>query len=308
MSVFTLAHLSDLHATPVKVRHPAEFFNKRMLGFLSWSIRRRREYRPEILAALVDDLRAHAPDHVVITGDLTNLGLEDEYVDSLAWLRQLGGPQRVSLIPGNHDTYTSKSETLPWSYWMDYMRSDASVGLPSAMHPAEFPTVRIYGRVAIVGVSTARATAPFLASGAVGQIQLQRIEELLGQLTDTSLCRIVLIHHPPDESIASARRRLTDAAAFRRVLVKTGAELILHGHTHRTVTTTIPGPHGSIPVVGVRAASAVGRRPQRRASYHLYRIEPDTPGAERPRFRIAVTMRVYSPIDRGFRSMAERSL
>ena len=123
MPAFTLAHLSDLHVTPVRGRRPAAFLNKRMLGALSWAVRRRWEYRPDVLAALLDDLHAHAPDHVVITGDLTNLGLADEYADALTWLERLGGPRRVSLIPGNHDIYTSESAAYPWTYWAEYLRS-----------------------------------------------------------------------------------------------------------------------------------------------------------------------------------------
>lgn len=314
MPAFTLAHLSDLHVTPVRGRRPAAFLNKRMLGALSWAVRRRWEYRPDVLAALLDDLHTHAPDHVVVTGDLTNLGLADEYADALTWLERLGGPRRVSLIPGNHDVYTSDSAIYPWTYWAEYLRSrpEAANGCPGATtppgpQPGEFPTLRVCGPVAVVGVSTARATAPFLASGAIGRGQLRRLEAVLGRLAETPYCRVVLVHHPPAARSVSARRCLTDAAAFRDVLAKTGAELVLHGHSHRTITTTIPGPHGPIPVVGVRAASARGRRPARGAGYHLYRIEPLDVPAPRARFRVALTARLYCAADRAFR-LADESL
>ena len=315
MPAFTLAHLSDLHVTPVRVRRPIDFLNKRFLGALSWSLRRRKEYRPEVLAALVDDLHTQGPDHVVITGDLTNIALEDEFSASLPWLQKLGGPQHVSLIPGNHDTYTRGSESSPWAYWGDYMRShipmDAlsdPVLLPSDLPPTEFPTLRLCGPIALVGISTARATAPFYASGTIGQMQLDRLEQTLSALANTSLSRVVLIHHPPQPIAISARRRLTDAATFRAVLAKTGAELILHGHVHRTVTASIPGPWGPIPVVGVPASAAIGRRPQRRSRYHLYRIEPHGEGGEQRRFQITLTARAYNPKTSSFQPHAEHRL
>ena len=319
MSAFTLAHLSDLHVTPVRLQHPQAFLNKRALGALSWSLRRRKEYRPEVLAALASDLRTQQPDHLVITGDLTNIALEDEFSASLPWLQRLGGPQQVSLIPGNHDTYTPSSERFPWAYWSDYMRSDdlssATSDLPTllskhiANHTASsFPTIRTCGPVAVVGVSTAQATAPFYASGAVGRNQLQRLEQLLSTLAKTPLCRVILIHHPPQEMNASARRRLTDADAFRRVIVKNGAELILHGHIHKTIRASIPGPHGPIPVVGVRASSAIGRRSQRRSQYHLYRIEQQQEANSRSRFRIMLTTREYSSEDANFHHLSEQLL
>ena len=62
------------------------------LGALSWSLRRRHEYRPEVLAALVADVQAQESDHIAITGDLTNIALEDEFTASLPWLQKLGGP------------------------------------------------------------------------------------------------------------------------------------------------------------------------------------------------------------------------
>lgn len=315
MSVFTLAHVSDLHVTPVSIRRPAALLNKRMLGALSWAFRRRRKYRADVLAALLDDLQTHAPDHVAITGDLTNLGLADEYADALTWLERLGGPRGVSLIPGNHDVYTSESVAYPWTYWGDYLRSrpettNGRCGTDPAptSRAEEFPTVRVCGPVAIVGVSTARATAPFLASGTVGPDQLRRLEAMLDRLAATSLCRVVLIHHPPGAQTASARRRLTDAAAFRTVLEKTGAELVLHGHSHRTLTTTVPGPHGPIPVVGVRAASAWSRQADRVAGYHLYRIEPPDGQAPQVRFRIVLTARTYCPDEHDFRPAGDRLL
>ena len=315
MSVFTLAHLSDLHVTPIRVRRPVDFLNKRLLGALSWSLRRRKEYRPEVLAALVKDLHTQGPDHVVITGDLTNVALQDEFSASLPWLQKLGGPQHVSVIPGNHDTYTRQSESSPWTYWGEYMRSRTPAdtgsdtpGLPSGFPATEFPTLRTCGPIAIVGVSTARATAPFHASGTIGETQLGRLEQLLRALAKTPLGRVVLIHHPPQNIALSARRRLTDAAAFRAVLATVGAELILHGHIHRTVTASIPGPYGPIPVVGVRASSAIGRRPHRRSRYHLYRIEPQGAVNGRRRFQITLTSRAYNPKDTSFQHYDEQSL
>ena len=315
MSAFTLAHLSDLHVTPIRVRRPLDFLNKRFLGALSWSLRRRKEYRPEVLAALVDDLHAQGPDHVVVTGDLTNIALQDEFSASLPWLQKLGGPQRVSVIPGNHDTYTHGSESFPWAYWEDYMRSSIPTDtlpdpamLPPDFSTADFPTLRICGPLALVGVSTARATLPFYASGTIGQTQLDRLERLLSALGNTPLGRVVLIHHPPQPIAISVRRQLTDAVAFRAVLAKTGADLILHGHMHRPVTTSIPGPWGPIPVVGVSASTAIGRRPQRRSRYHLYRIEPHGERHGRKRFQITLTSRAYDPRTTGFHHFAELEL
>ena len=50
--------------------------NKRLLGWLSWWSERRHIHRPELLRALFEDLKSQKPDHVAVTGDLTNISLE----------------------------------------------------------------------------------------------------------------------------------------------------------------------------------------------------------------------------------------
>lgn len=297
MHLFRLAHLSDLHATPVRIADVRELAVKRLLGLLSWR-RRRLEHRTHVLEALVEDLAGVAPDHVAVTGDLTNLGLTHEFEAAEAWLRLLGEPPRVSVVPGNHDAYVGRPGPATWGHWAAYMSSEPGPG-GDPIAPAEdgcpsFPTVRVRGEVALVGLSSARVTAPLLATGRVGRAQRERLEEQLGKLGAAGLFRVVLIHHPPVAADLSRRRQLTDAPELRAVLARAGAELVLHGHTHRSTREEIPGPQGPIPVVGVPSASAVGRRPGRRARYHVYRIEREGPSSVR-RFRITCAVRGLDP-------------
>jgi hypothetical protein len=56
--MFRVGHLSDLHATPVRIRNPRELAGKRLLGWLSWHVRRRRVHRPDVLEALIEDCAA----------------------------------------------------------------------------------------------------------------------------------------------------------------------------------------------------------------------------------------------------------
>jgi 3',5'-cyclic AMP phosphodiesterase CpdA len=115
-----------------------------------------------------------------------------------------------------------------------------------------------------------------------------------------------LIHHPPTPDAVSARRALTDAEALRAVLRRTGVDLVLHGHGHRTLIGALEGPSGPIPVVGVRSSSDVGHHPDKRAQYHLYEIE-SVPGG-RPRFRIRLRIRGWDPATRRFVPEGERAL
>lgn len=310
--MFTLAHLSDLHATPIPLRSVPSMSLKQILGWLKWTLKRSKEHRPEVLDALVEDLQTAQPDHVVVTGDLTNLGMEAEFLAAVRWLQRFGGPQQVSIVPGNHDTYTFGSLTLGalplsspevlWHHWMDYLRSD------SQERPHGFPTLRVRGPVAVIGVSSAQPTNLFYANGSVGQEQLERLEQLLHSLAESGLCRVVLIHHPLSKEGIAPRRRLRDAQAVLDILQRAGADLVLHGHIHRTSVMTIPGRDNDIPMIGVRSSSAIGYKPHNRSRYHLYRLERLDPPQDSRRFRITMVTRGYDEARGCFQQVKERGL
>jgi 3',5'-cyclic AMP phosphodiesterase CpdA len=295
----SLAHLSDLHATPVRVDQVRAFMNKRLLGLASWRMRRSKAHRGEVLEALIEDLATVEPDHVAVTGDLTNVSSPHEFEAARTWLERIGTGQNVSVVPGNHDAYVRVPRSASWDLWSEFMDSDGGD------EPSCFPTLRVRGSLAIVGVCSALPTLPLFASGAIGREQLERLEKLLSGLTDSGLCRVVLIHHPPTPGAVSPRRALRDARAFRQLLSSTGAELVLHGHGHRTRFGSIDGPRGPIPVVGVRSSSDLGEDPERRAQYHVYEIESAGSGSE---LRITTRIRGYDSERGCFSDEGERRL
>ena len=91
--------------------------SKRALGWVSWRARRSAIHRTEVLDALLEDLDETAPDQIVITGDLTNVSLEEEFAAAREWLRRIGDPGRVTAIPGNHDAYVRVSRERSWDLW-----------------------------------------------------------------------------------------------------------------------------------------------------------------------------------------------
>ncbi len=285
--MFTLAHLSDPHLAPLPRPRLVDLAGKRVLGYLHWRKVRHKIHRAEQVDRLVRDLAAQAPDHIAVTGDLVNIGLEAEFPAARAWLHALGAPHDVTLVPGNHDAYVRGS--LPHAaHWQEFMRGDGANA-----SELRFPFVRRRGPVALIGLSSAVPTAPFLATGRLGPEQIARLDELLARLDDC--CRVVLIHHPPGRSRGGRFKRLTDAPALRDTLRRRGAELVLHGHDHVHALDWLAGPDGPIPALGVPSASAAAldRHHVEPAAYNLYRID-GRPGAWR---REAVT--------RGFRAGAD---
>lgn len=288
--MFRFAHLSDPHIGPLPPPGVPALLGKRVLGYLSWHTRRKAEHRPEVLEALLADLQQSAPDHVAVTGDVTNIALPQEFELAAAWLSRLGPAEDVTVIPGNHETYVA----VPWEASLErlapFMAGDAPA---SGSAPAlgsdgvePFPFVRCRGPVAFVGVSTALPTPPFRATGRIGAAQLERLEEALAELGRRGLFRVLLVHHPPHDGAVRGRKRLLDAPALRGVLSRAGAEIILHGHSHRQERVELAGAAGSIPVLGVASASACHRRPGRHARYHLCRLTSSVGG-----WRLEVSVR-----------------
>ncbi|MBW2708157.1 MAG: metallophosphoesterase [Deltaproteobacteria bacterium] len=289
---FVLAHLSDPHmawAGPVNKR---DLLNKRLLGYLKWRLFRNTGHREEILPILKEDLSDTRPDHIVITGDLTHLGLPAEFKKARTWLQSLGTPSQVTVVPGNHDAYVRSDWDRTFACWLDYMRSDPPCRGGARVRGFDdlFPTLRVRGRVALIGLCSAHPSAPHLAIGAVGGPQLKRLAATLKQTGARGLFRIVAIHHPPLFGIVSRRRRLTDAHALRNVVARCGTELILHGHAHRVVRHTLNTRSGRTPVAGVPSASSSSPDHQRRARYHVFTLT-----ASEDAWNVHMGQRVYSP-------------
>jgi 3',5'-cyclic AMP phosphodiesterase CpdA len=268
--VFTLAHLSDPHLAPLPAPRWSELIGKRATGYINWQRRRRFIHDPAVLAKIVADLKAQAPGTIAVTGDLSNIALPEEFVRGRAWLASLGAPSDVTVIPGNHDAYVRAAAAEPERHWGDHMRGDDGA--------SGFPFVRRRGPLALIGLSSAVPTAPFMATGRLGEAQLARLAETLVALAPEKVFRVVLIHHPP-VSQAKRHKRLTDAAQFLRVIGTHGAELVLHGHDHLHMINWLDGPNEArVPAVGVPSASAAWGMSKDAAAYNLYAID-GAPGA-----------------------------
>ncbi|MBB5348696.1 metallophosphoesterase [Desulfoprunum benzoelyticum] len=270
-----VAHCSDLHITRVGQSGIGDFLNKRLLGGLRWQLQRRHDQHDGLLTTLCEDLQRTRPDHIVITGDLTHLSLPAEFAAARDRLQTMGPPDQVTVVPGNHDQYVRTAWRQSFAWWLPYMQGDLPVPQPTAAEPdlgEVFPVLRIRRHVAVIGTSSARPSALHLATGAIGEEQLAKLETMLRQLHGQPLFRILLIHHPPVPGVVSRRRSLTDAPFLQALIARYGVELILFGHAHKTAREFLPGPAGPIPVIGMPSVSSLERSAERRARYCLFHI------------------------------------
>jgi len=251
---FTLVHISDVHLGPLTGLRPWHWNTKRALGYVNWHRGRRFVHQPDLADRIAADALAQPHDHIAVTGDLANLGLPVEFVRARAWLDALGGPERVTVVPGNHDIYTGRMFGASClDSWAPYMRNSEAWRKGETVR---FPFVRIMGPVALIGLNSAVPTPPFVAAGRLGDGQIAQLAACLDRLGEARLIRVVLIHHPPLPGQAPPRRALADAAALADVLDRHGAELVLHGHNHRDMLAWRTHSGRGIPVLGVASASA----------------------------------------------------
>jgi 3',5'-cyclic AMP phosphodiesterase CpdA len=262
--MFLLAHLSDPHLAPLPRPRVLELVGKRATGYVNWRRKRQLVHRSDVLGRIVADLKQQAPDHIAVTGDLVNIAIAAEFKPARGFLESLGSAREVTLVPGNHDAYVRSGIGYSELHWDAYMRGDDG---------GSFPFLRRRGPLALIGLSSAVPTAPFMATGRLGAEQITRLGELLERCAGSF--RVVMIHHPPASKPSRRFKRLLDGPAFRAVLARHGAELVIHGHDHERALIHLDGPQRPIPVVGVPSASEASPGEHDPAGYNLYRIEGD---------------------------------
>jgi 3',5'-cyclic AMP phosphodiesterase CpdA len=248
VTAFRLAHLSDLQLPPPPLPFRwRDVASKRLLSRLAWR-RKRWRHVQAVLDAIAADIRARSPDHVAITGDVINFSTPAEFEAARKWLAGLGDPADVTVSPGNHDALTTRGAPQAFAPWRPWLGDGLTPDAP-------FPHLRVRGPVALVNLSSAVPTALHLAQGRLGAPQIDAARALLNTAREDGLYRIVLVHHPVASRVVAGRKALVDADALRAMLREAGAELVLHGHAHQALLTSVGGPAGPIPVLAAPAAS-----------------------------------------------------
>lgn len=238
MKNLRIAHISDLHVLDLAGSSWRDFLNKRATGAVNLAGMRRNAHPVSLAEKLAARLAQGDIDHVIVTGDLTNLALDSEFKRAREVLEMIGPPSFVTVIPGNHDLYTRgalrhhRFEKWFSPYLVDDADTHHTAITNGRMH---YPFVRaIAPHVRIYGLSSAIPTPPLLAFGHVGHPQLDRLRVLVAQEPPGVTVRIVLLHHNLHHRLGAAEytASLVDRKSFSRMMHQVGATAVLHGHTH----------------------------------------------------------------------------
>jgi 3',5'-cyclic AMP phosphodiesterase CpdA len=301
-----IAHLSDPHIlSPAAVDWRKILFNKRITGYANLVLRRGRVYRREYVLAVLE-AAAGCADHIVITGDITNLGLESEFDEARRLIDSIARTVEVTVVPGNHDIYLAsiqRERCFP-QYFGKLLVSDLpefAVQLPDG----PYPCVKLRGPAAIIALSSAVPRPPFVSSGNIGVVQIAALEKILAHPEVARRTPVIMIHHPPVDRrmrLAQLRDGLVDAASLRSSLASLSRGLVLFGHLHVRVRCKLRTASGALDVVCASGAALDHPDPSVRAGFNLYEI--DSEGAI-----ASVQAHVLDPIDSAVRSMiiAERT-
>ncbi|RLB65833.1 MAG: metallophosphoesterase [Deltaproteobacteria bacterium] len=274
-----IAHLSDLHLFALAELTARRLLNKRFTGWVNIKLRRGIAHQRWAVEAVASEVRKLDVDHVVITGDVTGLALEREFEQVQSFLRQdlAMSADRVSMVPGNHDTYTRGAyrDRRFEGHFGEHITSDlpGASGVPGL---DRYPFVRLRGPVAIIGLSTALPRPPLVASGHLGKPQRMALHSLLAHDQVRRRTPVILQHHPwhnPASRAKTALEGLTDAADELLVLDQLDRGLLLHGHLHKRVHRRLTTSRGHLEAIGSTSASLVDTNPAKMAGFNLYEID-----------------------------------
>jgi 3',5'-cyclic AMP phosphodiesterase CpdA len=269
-----LIHLTDPHLTSLESFSFLTVKGKRKSGYLSWYRKRQFIHRTEILERLTQAVHDESPDQILLTGDLIHIGLEDEIIQAASWLRRLGAPEQVMLIPGNHDNYAPDSLAAMNRHWCDYLPAQKA-GINH--YTTAYPVIRTAGGLRLVGVNTSCVTRIFSAEGELGKAQLSRLPDALGgpvsgpasESPQRSEFTCLLIHHPPLPGMTQQRKALRDAGDLQLVIEQQQPDLVVYGHLH----CNREGQHGKVRTFCTASASSVND-----ASYRVFEVEKTDEG------------------------------
>jgi 3',5'-cyclic AMP phosphodiesterase CpdA len=291
-----IAHISDLHVLALDGVPFSRFLNKRISGWANLRLKRASVHRVAYLRAIVAELARESFDHVVVTGDVTNLALEGEFELARHLIGDAIGldPARVTVVPGNHDLYTrgARDSRRFEQYFGACLDSDLPE-LAADTAGARFPTVKLRGEVAIVGLTSAVPRPPFVAAGEIGRAQARALARILEHPEVAKRTLVLALHHPVVDDWSAMKRYvegLRDARGLLALVEPLGKGLVLHGHLHRRIQRTIG--RGTMKQVGATSASLHHESPDRMAGFNVYELGADS--------TFSIAAHVYAPSTSSF--------
>lgn len=223
-----LAHLSDLHL--LEPRHLARSgAERRRLAYLSAGRRHDAEDRRRRAVHALQAARRSGADHVLVTGDLTEDGIEAQFEVLAEVLHESGlPPSRVTLVPGNHDVYAGSDAF-----------ARALAGPLRAYAETSTPGVPVVLRdAALLPMSTAISQPYHLSAGSIERPALESAAKFASDSKRGGRAVVVAMHHPPQRRTNPLLQwidGLRDHQAVGALLTEHDHVHVVHGHLHEAM-------------------------------------------------------------------------
>jgi len=230
MGTTRIVHLSDAHVLDPRPSRTRSGWSMRV-RFLSFgrpldAVGRRRK-----LTGGLDVARRMGAHHVVLSGDLTEVGSPGEY-ETLAEVLHDSGipPERMTLVPGNHDLY---SDANAWSWALDGPL--AAFARTSAREAGK--TVDI-GGATLMPIDATFYQPVTRSAGCIDRETLEAVEHRAADSALASKPLVLVQHHPPYVRKTKAWDwvdGLVGAHSLMTLLERFSHLAVLHGHLHAMV-------------------------------------------------------------------------
>lgn len=222
MNRLRIAHLSDPHFTKITYS-PTQFLSKRWLGNLNVILHRRHIYHTDHLWHLSELIQSLQVEHVCITGDFSSTALNAEFAEAKKWVETFHQKGlHTSVIPGNHDYYTRRSEKQ--KRYFTFFPDDA-------LRSKRVTCTTIKEGWWYVALDCAVATPPFLAYGVFSEAIERNLTTILQAIPKTD--RVILANHFPLFTTGRSDHDLRGTDRLQDLLKQfPQITLYLHGHDH----------------------------------------------------------------------------
>jgi Icc-related predicted phosphoesterase len=228
----TLAQLTDLHLLEDNYAE-RPLGPRARLSYLSFGRCLDPGERRARAARCLQEVRAKGVDHLLITGDLTEDGdlAQFEVLAELLAESRIP-PERITLVPGNHDAYTDGGT------YLEAMKGPLREYAPTSVVGA---TLR-FRDVTIVPVSTAFHQSVLRSAGAIAEDELRRLAEIAADPTLSDRPLVFTQHHPPGRHFLPLFQwvdGLLEHTALSALFDRCPHLHVIHGHTHHETNRAI---------------------------------------------------------------------
>lgn len=237
-----IVHISDLHF-PTSI----PFFSlkgKSIIGYANYYLRRRKKHNLTLIETLISHIRNMDYDALIISGDITNVSVEEEFRAAKSWLAPILD-ERTFMIPGNHDRYKKESivpEPLFENFFSPFIGESLSNDCYLRMK-------KISGQTLIGWDSN----QPLPVAKAHGFIDLKIIEQTKQKVKPGY---ILVCHHPiwnPGFYLESNGHKMVNRSEVAESLKTNPPSIYFHGHSH---SNWVKKPGKLAPYFAINSASS----------------------------------------------------